>query len=127
MKIQEATQKINELFPNRYIRIVEQNLIGSVCLAVEFANGDASTASNNILMNHSAHMRFLSQPADDTLRGPQALNHPQELELLTWHYSLRKAGLKFRKINAKNSEEALDKLVKWFTKNQDLILQCSAL
>lgn len=125
MNIQEATNAINLLFPNRYFNIVECSIIGSACLQIEFANSNSSNSPNNIIMNHSAYMRFLCSSIDVNSKGPDALNQPQEMERIVSHYKLKDSGLKFRKIKAKNADEALSKLVKWFTSNQDIILKSS--
>ena len=127
MNIQAATQAISEMFPNRYIKIVEFTSIGASCIQVEFANGDSSTAPNNIILNHNAHMRFFCSAVDASLKGADALKHPQDIERIISHYKLRDAGLKFRKIKGKNAEDALGKLVKWFANNQALILAASEL
>lgn len=125
MNIEAATQKISEMFPNRHVKISECTLVGATCLIVEFANGDSSTAPNRLIENHSAYMRILSSPNGEFVRGKEALNHKQEIERIVSHYKLRDAGLKFRKSSANNADEALDKIVKWFEKNQNLILTCS--
>lgn len=127
MNIQEATQAISELFPNRYVKIVEYTSIGASCIQVEFANGDSSTAPNNYIMNHNAHMRFFCSAVDASIKGSEALNHPQDMERIVSHYKLRDAGLKYRKIKGKNAGDALAKLVKWFAANQAVILNVSEL
>lgn len=125
MNVELATQKIKEMFPDRHVKISECSIVSSVCLILEFANGDSSTAPNRIIENHSAYMRIMCSPNGDFVKGKDALNHKQDIERIVSHYKLRDAGLKFRKASAKNADEALDKVVKWFEKNQDLILTCS--
>lgn len=47
---------------------------------------------------------------------------PVEVDALLYDYRFRNAGIKFRKMSAKNIEEAQKKIVAWFTKNAPAML-----
>ena len=48
-----------------------------------------------------------------------AEDEPVEVAAVLMHYSYHTAGVKFRKINAKNPAEAVKKIVAWFEKNAE--------
>lgn len=92
------------------------------CVLIEFANvSSKDQAPSGILMNCTRHMKFMIHLS--TNFGKELpVDSPVEIELLNWHYECKNAGLKFRKIKAKNITEALPKLADWFYKNADKII-----
>lgn len=105
-------EKIKETFPSFYTVARVQKIIGAEHIIFEFSNvSSPAEAPNGILLNATAHMRFmLSKEVEHSV-----------IELLTWHYKLKPTGVKFRKIKGKTPVEAVEKLLKWFSKNKPLI------
>lgn len=99
---------------------VMTNLGGSVL--IEFANVQSKEqAPSGILMNCTRHMKFMIHLSTDFGKA-LPVDSAVEVELLNWHFECKKAGLKFRKIKAKNITEALPKFLDWFQKNEDKII-----
>lgn len=108
--------RMKELFPTFIARAAVKNLLGKV-VQVEFANvSSVDEAPSRILLNCSAHMRFLMQMCNG--RGEALAVF--EIDQLMRGYS-RDKGPKFRKIKGKTPEDALKKLAIWFEKNKDII------
>lgn len=105
-------EKIKEIFPSFYTVARVQKVLGEEDIYFEFSNvGSPAEAPHGILLNATAHMRFMLSKEVEHFA----------IDLLTWHYSLKPAGVTFRKIKGKTPVEAVEKLLKWFSKNKPLI------
>ena len=111
---------IKKIFPN-FLSLAKMRTGLGHHVTVDFYNvADSSECASGILLNATGQMRFMMHLSNG--RGTLADGTPVSVELLSWSHHLRNAGLKFRKINAKTPAEAMEKLVKWFDKNREIIL-----
>lgn len=118
--IETFNADIKKIFPN-FLSLAQLRHGLGHHVTVDFYNvADRSECASNILDNATGQMRFMMHLSNG--RGTLPDGSPVSIDLLTWAYQLRNAGLKFRKINAKTPAEALAKLVKWFDKNREIIL-----
>lgn len=109
--------KMLEVFPKFIARAYPRKILGEN-IEIVFANvADKSECSSGILMNATGYMKFLMQLND----GVNTVAKSFDIELGTWSYHLRNAGLKFRKIKGKTPTEALQKLAAWYEKNAEII------
>ena len=73
----------------------------------------------NIFYNAAGLIRLMINNKNNNGYMDVAEDEPVEVEAVLMHYSYRTAGVKFRKINAKNPAEAVKKIVAWFEKNAE--------
>ena len=109
---------IAKLFPEWLATARPYKLLGDN-VTIDFYNvKNRDECANGILLNATGQMRFMMH-----LNGNNqtSLATSFDIELLSWSYHLRNAGLKFRKIKGKTPAEALQKLLTWYEKNADII------
>ncbi len=111
------------MFPGTGVQAFTRNILGA-SIYVQYTNAsNASQCANGLLLNDPMFMLFAINSNGSHLRPKPGFY----VELLALHGN-RFMGLggilRFRKINAATEQEAADKLVAWFKKNQELILSC---
>lgn len=117
MNLNTLTEGVAQAFPGVTLHYnvaqVTKNIGGKhVIYDFAFAPGYA-----NIFHNAHGLIRLMI----DRKEGNGSLDidetSPVVVEALLYDYRFNKAGIKFRKINAKNIEEAKKKIIAWFVKN----------
>ena len=63
------------------------------------------------------NIRFMMHTQDSY--NQTTINKKFSIEILSWDYRLN--GLKFRKVTSKTPLDAVKKLIKWFTDNQEIL------
>lgn len=106
--------ELTALFPNSGIVSHVRTIIGEPNIWVRYTNAKSVEQCNsNIWENDPAYMSFMID-----YRGDRSWIMAPTMHSLT----LRRNGVKFRKINAKSQKEAAEKLIAWLAKNKDAIL-----
>lgn len=105
--------KVRSLFdPSFYVNAYVANILGPF-IGITFAECVRDRAPSNIMENCKAFMKFMVNVN---------LDGSAHVECIVASYHLRKAGITFRKINAKSEAEAMAKCAAWFAKNQAQII-----
>lgn len=122
MNLTTLTEGVAEAFEGTSLHYntarVGKNIGGTFVLYdFAFAPGYA-----NIFHNAHGLIRFMIERKDGNGSLDIDESCPVEVDALLYDYRFRNAGIKFRKMSAKNIEEAQKKIVAWFTKNAPAML-----
>jgi len=115
--IDSLTKGVAEAFPGRelhYNRAVMSKIIKGRFITYDFAFAPGYA---NILHNAHGLIRLLIRDKEPALLKDINETDPVEVEAILYDHRFKNAGIKFRKINAKNVHEAVKKIVSWFEKN----------
>ena len=105
--------ELTAMYPDNGVRVRKRNILGENIYVLYTHFSNALQCANGILENDPAFMHFcIEQVGKDWV-----IEHP----VMHSYKLVREHGLKFRKIRGKTEQEAAEKLVKWFAKNQDII------
>lgn len=102
--------------PLHYNKAILNRILGGKFITYDFA---FEPGYNNIFHNAHGLIRLMIEDKDPTGRKDINEDDPVEVEAILYDYRIRNAGIKFRKINAKNLADAEKKIVAWFTKNAE--------
>lgn len=70
-------------------------------------------------LNSPVNVNFIMVLTDNTQKSKDQF----EIDLTTWSFQLKNAGVKYRKIKGKTPTEATKKLVDWFKKNSNVFIE----
>lgn len=112
--------KLEQLFPDdKYaVTVRVDSIIGFQTLYIDVQNEtrESMKKSNVAFWNATVSFRLSIRLTD-----PGVKEGEYNVEMYNQSYQTRDAGLKFRKIKAKDIKEASTKLVEWFKKNKETI------
>lgn len=111
--------EIAEMFPDYMVKAIYKDNMGPHII-VEFYNvASKDEAPNKILMN-TDFMKLIIHLYDGA--GRVVDMDKFSVELVSWGHRFKPNNIKYRKINGKSPMDAMDKLIKWFAKNEDAIM-----
>ena len=107
-------ETIKAMFPTAYVHGRVGNLLGPT-IRLTYASRPAAECANGILENDPAFMGF--HVYVDSRTGKCEIESPST----HGNKMFRQDGLKFRKISGESEIAVVNKLVKWFEKNREII------
>lgn len=114
--VAKIEKELSKMFEGFFIRAKYSTNLGK-SISVVFSGPDPR---NKIHENSPVHMRFMMHLSGNF--GQDVALSKVSFQQSTASYHLKRNGVKFRKINDKTIEGASDKLIKWFKKNRDSIM-----
>ena len=120
MNVENFSAAIAPLFPGielNHNKIREWKCLGGMSYVYDFS---LAAGYANIFHNARGLIRLSIEHSDARLSVKEP--GPVYVEANLLDHNFRAVGVKFRKINAKNAEEAMEKVVAWFAKNAPAIM-----
>jgi len=121
---EKATELFNKemkkIFPKADFAVAKVRLFGGEPAAIGFGFAYDRPA---IIQNSNTYTQFIMHLTDKS--GKQRDMTSFEIEMLQMSYKLGKrgAGVTYRKIKGKTPMEATKKLIEWFKKNKDVLIE----
>ena len=105
---------LSAMFPDNGVRVRIRDVLGENIYLLYTHNKSKEQCSMGILENDPAFMHFMISQDRKGWYIEYPATHCNKI--------FSNGALKFRKINAKTEQEAAEKLVAWFVKNRELIV-----
>lgn len=109
------TTELTAMFPNNGVRVRERDILGKNIYVLYTHFKDKSQCSSGIIENDPAFMKFAIYSNREGWYIEYPITHCGRV--------FDNDTVKFRKLKGKTEQEAAEKLVAWFKKNQQHILK----